>query len=83
MSKKHLEIVQWLDHCGYDDSGWHSLDAFEELEPLKMVSVGYVIKDAPKHIVLVSTVAESGTGRGDICIMKNAIIKRRKLKVPV
>ena len=81
--KRRLEAIRWADHCALSDSGWKSPEDVNAMEPTTIVSVGFVAKEAPDHIVLIATVTDSGHSMtGEICIVKSAIVKRWRLPDP-
>lgn len=82
--KRRLEAICWLDHCTYAQAGWKSEQTLKELEPLAVMSVGWVIRETKKHVVLAATIDSQDTNfMGDQCIIKSTIVKRWRLKSPI
>ena len=41
---RRLEAIAWRDHCSYSASGWKSLEDINELAPMTIITVGFVVK---------------------------------------
>lgn len=74
-----LVYIEWLDSSGMHEGIWHMLDDIKKCKPIKMRSVGWVLRETKSHVVLVSHLAPS-QGRGDMAIPKATITKRKSLK---
>ena len=72
-----LVYVQWMDSCGLNNGVWKSRDDAEEMEPLVIDSVGYVLKETEEHITIASHVCEHQVS-GEMSIPKSAIIGKPK-----
>lgn len=71
-------LVKWLDH--FSKQGWGEAD---DCQPIEVSSVGYVIKDTKKMLVLAQDAHyESGyAGFGNnIAIMKGCIVSKKAIK---
>lgn len=80
-SKKiHLERITWEDHCSYINTGWKSGQELIELTPTEIDSVGWVIDEDKKRVVVASHLSTSGAGTGEMCIIKKCIKSRKRLK---
>ena len=75
---KPIEIT-WLDHCGWADTRWHNIEDSAALKPVTVKTVGYVIKETKKYIVVASVISEAEHTNGEMCIIKGCITKRKKL----
>ena len=83
-SKKHfLEFIKWKDHCSFSDAGWRSEEQLKELQPTTILSVGFVIYETPKYLLLAATASDQGNFCSDLCIIKSTIVKRWRLKSPI
>lgn len=72
--KNKLVCIEWLDHCNYSTSIWRATDEYKELKPLTVQTVGWVVKETKKHIIVVSTLYPEGDKAfGDMCIIKSSI----------
>ena len=88
MSKKKFKIedyklvkINWLDAMD-SETGWHSLSKLKNAKPEPVVSVGGIIAEDEKRIVVTGDFCSDGeTGRG-ITIPKDWCQKISILKVP-
>ena len=60
--KEKWSIIQWEDIISIE-SPWMSREEVNELKPVKMLTVGHIVKETDKYIVVASTV-ESGKKPG-------------------
>lgn len=74
-----IQYIEWEDHVSLADSGWKDRADAHGLSPEICKSVGFLIRETPKHVILVSSMTGSQVD-GEICILKNCIVKREKLK---
>lgn len=80
-SKNELEYVVWLDHCSLGPTRtWQDLADAVNLKPVKMYSVGWIIKETKTYIILVPTHNTSDHSYGEMLILKGCIKKRRVLR---
>jgi len=75
------EWIEWYDHCSLDSNGWRDMSEWDQLGPLRIVSIGFVIREDSDVIVLVPHYGENDKGCGDMCILKSAVILRRPLEI--
>lgn len=73
------EYVEWEDHVSLADSGWKPIKDAEDLTPAICKSVGFVLKETSRHIILISTLDGGDHGDGEVCIIKSTIVKREKI----
>jgi len=59
MCEYRLVRVKWIDAT--TDSGWIDIDTAKNYKPIQCETVGYLLKDDEKYIVVASTVS------GDQC----------------
>lgn len=82
-----LVYIEWLDHCSFSDGGWSELEEFDDVKPQLIKTVGWVLKEDNKMVIVVSTKHEKeidGFGdrySGDMCIIKGCIQKMKELKL--
>ena len=69
--------IEWLDHCSLQGGWKHASDA-DKLTPATVLTVGWVVKETKKYITVASIWSEDYMVQGEICIMKNCIVKRTK-----
>ena len=75
-----LEYIKWLDHTAWETAIWNDIDELEELEPVIVHSVGWVIKETPEYIIIVSTIQpENDIVHSEFLILKGAITERTPL----
>jgi len=75
-----LVKITWWDHSSYSTQCWRSRAEVEELKPLKVHTVGYVVKETKRYITLVNTwVADDEELRGELCIIKSCIKRIRRV----
>jgi len=85
--KRKLVFLEWLDHCSSGKQGWKDADEVMDLAPMVMTSVGWILKETPKWIILTAHLhGEKEHERyvthcqGDLCVMKCAVTKRVAIK---
>ncbi len=79
MEKFKVVYLEWIDSTSHGNT-WTSKKSVEELTPEKIQTIGYLIKETPHHITIVTSLSEYQYG-GDICIPKFAITKRKYINV--
>ena len=52
----------------------------EDLTPSTIESVGWVVKETKQSVTLVAHLTDSDNASGELCILKNVIIKRKNLE---
>ena len=82
MKENDLLHIEWLDHCSFTDSNWKSRDELETLAPVRVVTVGFLVKDHKDFFIVASTVGDNGQYVGDFCIAKGTIVKVKKIRIP-
>lgn len=77
-----LVYLEWLDHSSFAHSYWKDRELLEELSPMLVKSVGWVVNQTEKTITIVSHAIEKNEqAAGEMCILKSAIKKKRVLKI--
>jgi len=77
---KSFEYIDWLDHSGYEDTCWKELEENQKLKPFEISSVGWIIKETDKYLILSPHCSfESGKQSGSVCIIKGNITFRKKI----
>lgn len=75
-----LLLIEWMDSASAAGGGtWKDAEELKELAPVRLRSVGWVLREDKESVVLVGHIAESQCS-GDLCIPKKAIVKRRVLE---
>lgn len=81
MSKKRttpkLVYVEWEDSASFED-GWQRRSTAKELTTEKIRSVGWVLRDKKRHIVIAAHWSRAGFC-GEMCIPKVAILHKFEL----
>lgn len=75
-----LVYIRWLDHVGWTQNNWHDIDDTKLLTPSVIDTVGWIVKETKKHIIVASIITDNGNTNGEICIIKGCIVKRKNLK---
>lgn len=76
-----LIVLRWLDHSGFDDNVWHDFDKIKNnLDPIKVLTVGWVGKIEKDFINLYSTYSNGDHTLGEFCILKNCVYAIEKVK---
>lgn len=70
-----IRKVTWIDSCV--NNGWRFDDDFPK--PSKVKSIGYIIKETKKYIVLTSSKSDVNSYVGPMAIPRSAIIKMEKI----
>lgn len=77
-----IELIVWEDHYSIGD-GWIDINELEETglkDPLLITSVGFVINENKKTLVLVDGVGDHGRTPGHIVLLQSAIRHRTVLR---
>lgn len=71
---RELRMITWVDSAG-EDRGWMSVDRAKTLVPQTIVTVGFVISEGDRHVVLVPSIDEDRPGEDEMCMGPIAIPK--------
>tara|TARA_Y100000310_G_scaffold319188_1_gene374161 strand:- start:7643 stop:7876 length:234 start_codon:yes stop_codon:yes gene_type:complete len=74
------EIIKWWDHSSYEYSMWRHREKVKELTPLVVTSVGFIVKEKKKYLVIVPCISDGNMMQDGHCIIKGCIKSRKKLK---
>lgn len=83
MKRPQLEVIEWLDHCTFADNSWRSEQSVKELEPVSVLTLGFVVHETKEWVTVVSTVGNNGAMSGEFLILKKVITQRKKLTLPM
>lgn len=72
-----LVVIDWVDSCS-NGGVWHSADEVRSSEPSACRSVGWVVREDRRALVLASHLSPHQMS-GDMCIPKKAITRRRRI----
>lgn len=72
------DYIEWSDHVSLDETGWKSKKDATDLSPTVCKSVGFVVKENSKELVLVSSIADDHVD-GEVCIIKSCITRRERI----
>ena len=80
--KKALEDkveIEWID--AYEmESGWHDLKDAENITPLTVFSLGYVVKDTKEFIIISADIGRKGDSDcGRVQVIPKPWVKKIKL----
>ena len=78
-SREAVEYIEWEDHVSLDESGWKAKKEARNLTAEICKSVGFILKENSKEIVLAASLAGDHVD-GEVCIIKANITKRERLK---
>lgn len=77
-----LTLLDWVDSCSAGGGTiWKNRDDVSEMTASECRTVGWIIREDKKQIVVASQVSTSQLG-GDMCIPKSAIVRRHTLSEP-
>lgn len=79
MSKYPLELIVWDDHSTFTTCNWRPLKESKSLGAYRINTVGFVIKETKKRVVVAATISETESTLGELCILKGTIVSREKL----
>ena len=83
VEKFPLVMIEWLDHCSHESCDWRVFEQSVDMEPLLVLSAGWLMKETPDYIVIVPHFQqEFGMCTGEMCIMKSSIKKKTFLNRP-
>lgn len=69
-----LCLIEWDDACSHHESGWRDIQEVNALTPSAGRSVGWIVKESERFIVLAAHFCE-GDADGDICIPRGCITR--------
>lgn len=78
------EQIVWLDHCEPDNAGnvWWTADDIEDVAgPAIVTSVGWVTRETPDWLVIVSQITDDGCMSQPLVIVKACILRRATLQL--
>lgn len=73
MNDRRLMVVTWLDH--FSRNGWRSVEDVD-LEPMEVVSIGWVTGEDDVMLCLVNEVSDGGQAGYAISILQSCIVDR-------
>lgn len=76
MKKPQLYVVQWQDI--QSDATWHQ-GALEKAEPAICVTVGWLVLESDKKLVLADSKAQDGEWGGLTVIPKGVVVNRHRV----
>ena len=74
-----LLLVTWRDACS-DDSGWKPLKKIADQKPMRVKSVGWLVKRTRTHLTLVGSIVADHCD-GDVTIPLGMILSVKELAV--
>lgn len=75
MKPRHIEI-EWIDSASARAGGWHYVNEWET-KPATCLTVGILVKETKKNLMIASTVATTGQIHAPHVVPKCAIVRRR------
>ena len=72
-----LLLVTWFDACS-DDSGWKPLKKITAQKPMRVRSVGWLVKRTRTHLTLVGSIVADHCD-GDVTIPLGMILSEKEL----
>ncbi len=88
--KRKLLYIRWLDHCSFEEAHWRKEEEYDELNPATCHTIGWVLKETDKHIIVIQTIhldpedddfEETEKFNGDMCIIKGCIEEMKEVKL--
>ena len=76
MKRPRVEI-EWEDSSGPATGVWHRLNDYDH-SPSRCRTLGYVVKETKRYVVVASSVSDADSLSGLITIPKSAIRKRKR-----
>lgn len=74
-----IELVEWLD-SRFGITGWHGRGSNKDFGVAKAISVGVIVYEDDKNIVVAPNLSERDTSQ-EISIPRKSIVRRRQLKM--
>jgi len=71
--------VEWLDICGVSD--WMTLKEASTVEPITMLTLGWIVRDTPDTLVVASTVSPDNHLGSVHAIPKGCIQRIKTIKL--
>ena len=81
MNSRAIECIRWIDSFGLA-AGWLDTDEALETEPLEILSVGALLREDDRCVVLAGSWADGDRGQfgAVVAIPKAAILRRRTVR---
>ena len=79
-TKRKAVLVEWLDSCSFGRHVWRHMDESKQLTPSKIQSVGFVLAEDKKRVVLTGSLDEEDHASGCHTIPRGCITRIRRLK---
>lgn len=76
-----ITVVEWRDSCGLAGGPWHDPEHAKEMTASVCRSIGWIIRECKREVVMVSHATEHRVG-GEMLIIKSTIVRRWTLKDP-
>lgn len=74
------EWIEWYDHCAFHTSTWRDMEEWEQLGPILIISMGFVVREDDRVVILVPHLGDNDKGGGEMCILKTDILLRRPIE---
>ena len=76
-----LVYIEWFDHCSLTGGVWHEKSDVENMAPMLVKSVGWVVKETDKYVIIVSSMFSDVHVGGDVLIIKSCIKSKKVIKL--
>ena len=77
MKKPKMLVIEWQDTCS--DDSWMCAHESRQMTPINAISVGWVVRENKKYVVLTSMIAGGDTTSLRQCIPAGCIVSKREI----
>lgn len=74
-----LVKIKWLDHAAFTHTQWREAEDYDDLTPVTVETLGWILKDDPTYYLVVATCADNGNYAGDFLILKSCVLEVKEL----
>lgn len=74
-------FVLWQDHHSFDRNVWHDPEDLDDIKPLEVKTLGWLIKENKDHVIVAGHLCTEGPFCGEMMILKKNILKRKFVNV--
>ena len=60
MKAGKLYLITWLDHVTFELNSWRSEEDLDDLQPLEVITIGWLMKEEKDHIIVAGTIGSHG-----------------------
>lgn len=78
--KRKAVLVDWVDSCSFAQHRWRAVEEARQIEPSKIQSVGWLLREEKDFVVLTGSLDNDGNTSGTHTIPRGCVTRMRRLK---